>query len=205
MRNPSYHEMLRNTYRNLTNQLNEMANKIQESIKQAKREGREFLIPKESTIDKEASFTLEEWNKSMKDIETENGHIKIAEDLYLNVREIASYIQKMSLHIIEASGRSFFITSDTPLVLFSLSSGTPLGAGWANQDAMATISIHPKKCLILVYRETPSIYTGRSIVNTQDVDVWNINLMKYASNEVYSKYEYGHALNWMLRRGIWKE
>ena len=201
MRNPSYHKSLRNTFRQFTNQINEMVERIKESYEKAKAEGKEFHIPERPKFPDEKGYSLEEVNKSMEELETKNGHIKIAEDLYFHVKDIASYIQKMSLHVIEATGGLFFITTDTPLVLYSLSSGTPVGAGWANRDAMAMIPIHPKKCLVLTYRGEPAIYSNTITAN--DIHLWNINLMKYASYEIYSKHSYDIALDWMLQRGMW--
>jgi hypothetical protein len=201
IRNPSYHKSLRNTFRQFTNQINEMVERIKESYEKAKAEGKEFHIPERSKFRNKKGYSLEEVNKTMEEMETKNGHIKIAQDLYFHIKDIASYIQKMSLHVIEAAGGLFFVTTDTPLILYSLSSGTPVGAGWANQDAMAMIPIHPKKCLVLAYREEPAIYSNT--ITSEDILLWNINLMKYASHEIYSKHSYDIALDWMLRRGMW--
>ena len=201
IRNPYYIESLQDTFRKFTDQLNEMAEKIKESYEKAKAEGEEFAMPTEPNVYDSERYSLEEINKSMEELETKDGHIRIAEDLYYHLKDIASYVQKMSLHIMEATGATFFITTDTPLVLFSLTTGTPLGAGWANSDAMAMIPISPRYSFMLAYRGKPSIYT--KTLTTYDVNLWNVNLMRYASQEVYSKYAYDLAQDWMLRRGLW--
>jgi hypothetical protein len=201
VRNPSYHESFRQTFRQLTDQVTEMAERMMESYEKAKAEGKEFHLPEEPNISGERRYSLEEVKKSMEELEAPGGHIKVAEGLYYHIKDIASYIQKMSLHVIKAPDAHFFVTTDTPLVLYSLSSGTPLGAGWANRDAMAMIPIHPQYCLMLAYRGEPSIYSN--LLTPTDIHLWNVNLMKYASYEIYSKYPYDLALDWMLRRGLW--
>ena len=201
VRNPSYHELLRTTFRHMTDQLIEMTERMKKSYEKAKTEGKEFHLPEESNISGERRYSLEEVKKSMKELDAPDGHITIAENLYYHIKNIASYIQKMSLHVIKAADAHFFVTTDTPLVLYSLSSGTPVGAGWANRDAMAMIPIHPEYCLMLAYRGQPSIYSN--IVTPTDTHLWNVNLMKYASDEIYSKYRYDLALDWMHQRGVW--
>jgi len=201
VRNPYYIESFRQTFRQLTNQVTEMAERMMQSYQKARAEGKEFHLPEEPNISGERKYSLEELKKSVEELDAPDGHIKIAEQSYYHIRDIASYIQQMSLHVIKAPGSHFFVTTDTPLVLYSLSSGTPLGAGWANRDAMAMIPIHPKYCFMLAYRGQPSIYSN--ILTPTDVHLWNVNLMKYASYEVYSKYLYDLALDWMLRRGLW--
>lgn len=203
LRNPSYHKMLRETFRHMTNQVTEMAERMKASYEKAKAEGREFPLPMGPAIDKERGYSLEEMQKSMEERDAPDGHIKIIEDLYSNIKDVASYIQKMSLHVLEAPGALFFITTDTPLVLYSLASGSTLGAGWANQDAMAMIPIHPKYCLVLIYRKEATIYS--KVLTADEVHFWNTNLMKYASTEIYSKYSYDIAHDWMLRQGIWRK
>lgn len=201
VRNPFYQESLRTTFRQMTDQVVEMAERMKESYEKAKAEGKEFHLPERQNIGGARSYSLEEIKKSMEELDAPEGHIKIAENLYYNIRDIASYIQKMSLHVIKAPDALFFVTTDTPLVLYSLSSGSPIGAGWANQDAMAMIPIDPKYCIMLAYREQPAIYSN--ILSPFDVHLWNINLIRYASHEVYSKYPYDIASDWMHRRGVW--
>ncbi len=203
LRNPFYHESLRETFRQLTDQVSDMVERMKASYEKAKAEGREFPLPMGPTIDNERGYSLEEMRKSVEERDAPAGHIRIMENLYSIIKDVASYIQKMSLYVLEAPGALFFITTDTPLVLYSLNSGSTLGAGWENQDAMAVIPIHPKYCLVLVYRKEATIYT--KVLADDEVHFWNINLMKYASTEVFSKYRYDIARNWMLRQGIWRK
>lgn len=108
----------------------------------------------------------------------------------------------MTFHILEAPGGLFFVTTDKPLVLFSLVSGSPLGAGWGNKDALAAMPLDPKHLLVMCYRGEPAVY--HKILSIKDVQFWNIELMKYGVYEVYSKYTYDIALDWMIGKGIWK-
>jgi len=199
--NPSYHESLRETFRQMTDQVSDMVERMKASYEKAKAEGREFPLPMGPTINNERGYSLEEMHQAVEERDAPDGHIKIAAGLYSNIKDVAFCIQKMSLHVLEAPGALFFITTDTPLILYSLNSGSLLGAGWGNQDAMAVIPIHPKYCLVLVYRKEATIYS--KVLAADEVHFWNINLMKYASTEIYSKYQYDMAHNWMLQQGIW--
>lgn len=202
LRNPSYHETLRRSFRQMTDQINEMVEKMKASYEKAKAEGKEFHIPLKPDSSGQRGYSLEEVNKSMEELEAKDGNIKITENLFYHMRDIAAYIQKMSLHVLTASALGFFITTDTPLVLFSLSSGSPVGAGWGNNDALAVIPVHPKHCMVLCYRKERTIYT--KVLARGEVEFWNIEMMKYASREIYSKHPYNLALDWMHDRGIWQ-
>lgn len=203
IRNPYYHESLRQTFRQMTDQVNEMAERMKDAYEKAKAEGKDFHLPEAPKSDSERGYSLEEVNKSMEELEATDGTLKITQLLYYQIRKIAEYIQKMSLHVIEPPGALFFITADTPLVLFSFSSGTTLGAGWGNKDAFAMIPVHPKRCMMLAYRREPSIYS--SVLTPENVHLWNIEMMKYASHEIYSKHPYDMALDWMHQQRIWRK
>lgn len=203
LRNPNYHTAMRNRFRKLTDQINDMATRMNSVYDKTKTQDNEFYMPEELNLSQEHSYSLDDLNKSMGELETRNGCIKITESLYSNIKEVASYIQKMSLYIMEAIDGLFFITTDTPLVLYSINTGSPTGAGWANSDAMAVIPISPKKCLMLTYEGKPTIYS--KIITAEDIHFWNVSLMKYAVHEVYSKHPYDTALDWMLQKGMWKQ
>ncbi len=187
----------------MTDQINKMTERMEESFEKARAEGKEFHIPQGTEARGKKGYSLEEFNRLMEELDAPDGHIKLAEGMYYHTLNITSVIQKMSLHILEAPGALFFVTTDTPLVLYRLSSGSPTGAGWGNQDAMAVIPINPKYCLVLVYRKKATIYTKTLAPN--EVHFWNINLIKYASHEVYSKHRYDIARDWMQGRGMWSE
>lgn len=202
IRNPAYIEMYRTTIRHMTRQVIDMTDNMRKSYESAKAEGKEFPIPEIPPTGGERRYSIDELKGSLEELDAPRGHIRIAEGLYFQIRDIASYIQNMSLHVFKASGGHFFVSTDTPLMLYGLSTGTPAGAGWANRDAMAMLPMDPKYCLMLAYRAHPAIYTGQLIDN--DVNLWNVHLMKYASSEVYSKYPYDLASDWICQRGIWQ-
>jgi hypothetical protein len=54
----------------------------------------------------------------------------------------------------------------------------------------------------MCYRGKPAVY--HKVLTADKVQFWNIELMKYAVYEVYSKYTYDIALDWMLEKGIWE-
>ncbi len=109
IRNPSHHELLRKTFRQMTDQVSEMAERMKESYEKAKAEAKEFHLPEEPNISGDRGYSLEEVKTSMEELDAPGGHIKIAEDLYSHIKDIASYIQKMSLHVIKAPDAHFFI------------------------------------------------------------------------------------------------
>ena len=102
VRNPSYHESLRTTFRQMTDQVTEMAEGMKESYEKTKAEGKEFHLPEEANISGERRYSLEEVKKSMEELDAPGGHIKIAEELYYHIKDVASYIRKMALHVIKA-------------------------------------------------------------------------------------------------------
>jgi len=129
VRNPSYHKLMQQTFRQLIDQVTEMGERMMKAYEKAKAEGKGFHLPEEPNISGERRYSLEEARKEMEELEAPGGHIKTVENLYYHIRDVASYIQKMSLHVIQAPRTHFFVTTDTLFVLYSMSSGTPLGAG----------------------------------------------------------------------------
>ena len=108
----------------------------------------------------------------------------------------------MAFCILEAPEKSFYVTTDRPLVQYSFTSGLGLGGGWGNQDTFAILPLNPKQLLIIYHGNTRSI--SQIVLSNQDVLLFNHNIMKYAVHEVYSSYAFNHAFDWMLNRGIWK-
>lgn len=201
IRTPTYHKVILQEYQHLAKELNKMGNDMLKTHKFAKEKGGDLTAFNQPHFSGEKRFHLTEMNKMIEEMEAEKGQIKVAEGLYYHTKTIAECIQKMSLYILTARGGSFFVTTDRPLILFSIVSESTLGAGWGNSDAMAVLPLNPKTCLALIYRGKPAVYDKE--LSIEEVNHYNIEIMKYAQNEVYSRYPYDIAADWMHRKGIW--
>jgi len=202
VRTPAFQDSMISTFKEMTRQLNKMAEDMKKAYEKAKAEGKDLSLFNTPSFYDSPRYSIDEWNKWTDKLDQEEGRLDSISVFYSLVRDIAEHIQKMAFHIFEAPGGLFFITTDRPLVLFSLISGSSLGAGWGNKDVLGVLPVDPKHLLVMCYRGKPTVY--HVVLSAQDVHYWNIELMKYAVNEVYSKYTYGIALDWMLRKGIWK-
>jgi len=200
--NPGIVYRMISTFKEMTNRLNKMAEEMTKAYKKAEAEGKDLSIFKAPSFYDSPRYSSDEWNRWAEGLAQKEGRLASMASFYRLIKDIAGYIQRMSFHILEAPGGLFFTTTDRPLVLFSLMSGSPLGAGWGNKDVLAVLPLDPKHLLLMCYRGKPAVY--HTVLSVEDVHFWNIELMKYAVNEVYSKYTYGIALDWMLRKGIWK-
>lgn len=202
VRTPAFQDDMIGTFKEMTQQLNKMAEDMKKAYEKAEAEGKDLSIFNSPSFDDSPKYSLDEWNEWMEKLEQREGRLDSILAFYSLIKDVAEYIQKMTFHILEAPGGLFFITTDRPLVLFSLISGSPLGAGWGNKDALAALPLDPKHLLVMCYRGEPAVY--HKVLSAKDIQFWNIELMKYAVYEVYSKYTCDIALDWMLRKGIWK-
>jgi hypothetical protein len=202
VRTPAFQDTMINTFKEMTKQLNKMGERMKKAYEKAEAEGKDLSLFSAPTFNNSPGTSVDEWNKWMDKLDQEDGKLDNISLFYSLIRDIAECIQKMAFYIFEAPGGLFFITTDRPLVLFSLISGSPHGAGWEKKDALAALSLDPKHLLTMCYRGTPAIYNR--VPSAGDVHFFNVELMKYAMNEVYSKYTYDTALDWMLRKGGWK-
>lgn len=201
VRTPAFQDDMIGIFKEMTQQLNKMAEDMKGTYEKAQAEGKDLPVFDSPSFDDSPSYTLDEWNDWMGKLEHKEGRLDSIISFYGSIKKIAECIRKMAFCILEAPSGFFFITTDRPLVLFSLVSGSPLGAGWGNRDALAALPLDPKHLLVMGYRNEPSIYY--KVLTAYDVLFWNVEMMKYAVCEVYSKHPYDIALDWMLRRGMW--
>jgi hypothetical protein len=201
VRTPAFQDGMVATFKEFAKKVNKMVEDMKKAYEKAEAEGKDLSVFKSPSFDDSPRYSLDELNAWMEKLEQKEGRLDNLLTFYHMIKDIAGCIQKMSFHILGASGGLFFITTDRPLVLYSLISGSTLGAGWANKDALAAMALDPKHILVMCYRGEPAIYD--KTLTPKDVQFWNIQLMKYAVYEVYSKFQYDIALDWMLRRGIW--
>ena len=201
VRTPTFIESMKRTYQKMTEELNQMACRMMSALQKARDEGQNIPAPDMSPNDS-PRFTMDEWNKWAEGLETEQGRLDMAAAFYSNMKDVAPYIQRMSLFILSAPRGLFFITTDTPLILLSMSSDSTIGAGWGNADAFAVHPLDPKHSMAMFYAG-PATIRGMPL-SAEEVHFWNFNMMRYANMEVYSKYQYEMALEWMHARGQWK-
>ena len=202
VRTPAFQDTMINTFKEMTEQLNKMTEGIKKAYEKAEAEGKDLSLFSTPTFNNSPGTSVDEWNKWIDKLDQEDGKLDNISLFYSLIRDIAECIQKMAFYIFEAPAGLFFITTDRPLVLFSLISGSPYGAGWERKDALAVLALDPKHLLTMCYRGEPAVY--HRIPSAEDVHFFNVELMKYAISEVYSKYTYSIALDWMLRRGSWE-
>jgi len=202
VRTPAFQDSMINTFKEMTKQLNKMGEDMKRAYEKAIAEGKDLSLFNSPSFDDSPRTSADEWNEWMERLDEKEGRLDTISVFYSLIKDVAECIQRMTFHICEAPRGLFFTTTDRPLVLLSLMSGSSLGAGWGNKDVLAALPLDPKHLLVMGYRGEPAIY--HTVLSANDVHSWNIELMKYAVYEVYSKHEYDVALDWMLRKGIWK-
>jgi hypothetical protein len=202
VRTPAFSRSMKGHFQKMTEELNRMAHRMMAALQKAKAEGKHMpsldMLPNDSP-----RFTMDQWDKWAEGLETEQGRLDMAAAFYSNMKDAASYIQRMSLFILTAPRGLFFITTDTPLVLLSMYSDSTLGAGWGNADAFAVHPLAPEH-LMAAFHAGPATIRGKTL-SADEVHFFNSNMMRYANMEVYSKYQYKMALDWMHGRGQWKQ
>jgi hypothetical protein len=200
-RTPAFHENMKLDVRKMTKQLNRMAHDMMAAVERAKAEGKDISVLKMEPDDGSPRFTLDAWNKWAEELETEPGRLRMTTVFYRDMKDITKYIQRMSIFILDAPGGLFFITTDKPLILLNMSTDSTLGAGWGNADVFAIHPLSPKHFMAMFYAGPATI--RRKVLSADEVHFWNLEMVKYANREVYSKYPYDIALDWMHRRGQW--
>ena len=201
VRTPTFIYSMKRNFQKMTEELNQMACRMMSALQKAKDEGKNIPAPDMFPNDS-PRFTFDEWNKWAEGLETEQGRLDMAAAFYSNMKDVAQYIQRMSLFILNAPRGLFFITTDTPLILLSMSSDSTLGAGWGNADAFAIHPLDPKHFMAM-FCAGPATIRGKTL-SADEVHFLNLNMMRYANMEVYSKYQYEMASEWMHGRGQWK-
>jgi hypothetical protein len=101
--------------------------------------------------------------------------------------------------VVPALGTAGIPLSDHPLVLRSSRTGSRVGVGWGNSDAIASMPLCPTSFLVLLYSEAGCISQGEA--NAEDVDFLNLETIRFANREVYSRFNSKEAHNWMMGSG----
>jgi len=202
VRTPAIIEETRAWELEMTIQANAVARKMTERLEQASLAGSElsqFLVP--GPDDKSASMTLEQMNEHAARLLAEGGHRVAALDTFYSLVNIAQCIQQMTFRVVEAPPHLFFVTSDTPLTLQRRKTGSRVGAGWENNDAMGLFPLCPSHFLLIFYAEPSRI--GIQQATREEVASLNLETIRFADKEVYSPFEYPEADDWMNAVGRW--
>lgn len=201
VRNPITIDTMKYSFLSDVQQVNEMAKRMVETYEKAKKEGKDLSAFAKPHWDDSPSYSIDEYNKWADEMKTKNGYLNVAAEMFCNLNDIAECIEKMTYLILVAPVGLFFLTCDRPLILLNLKSGSPIGAGWKNADALATIPLSPKSLLMMCYHKPREIFIKE--ISAPEVYLQNIDTMTFAVNEVYSPREYKEAENWMFGTGRW--
>ena len=186
VRTPAHIEEWRDAVLKGTDEINTKAEKMIDRLISASLEGSDFSEFRSETND-EPSTTLKQWNAHAARVKALGGHRIAAYDLFSTLPDIAECIRKMSFKIWEAPNNHFFLTSDRPLVLRSLSTGSRVRAGWENRDALGTIALSPSRFLSMFYYEPSGIYVVKA--TPEQVAGLNSETIRFAKDEIYSSFE----------------
>jgi hypothetical protein len=187
----------------MVDQANVLAEKMKEKLLEALEGGSDLSEFDIALPDDEApSMTLDQMNQDAAKMRAEGGHRLAAHVIFAALPGVAKYIQQMWPLVLKAPAEYYFITSDNPVVLRSSTTGSPVGAGWANPDVQATIALHPTRYLFMYHANRPGILQQEA--SPRVVDELNFATILFANSEVYSLFEYPEANQWMKGLGKWE-
>lgn len=183
------------------------ANEIDEAARQTHGGQREalLLIGDQSEFnpelyDEAPIITHKELKKHAYLLGSKGGH-RIAADNNLGaLEEIAKCIEQMAFLIFEAPKGLFFVTSDRPLML-QRRNGSQGGAGWANDNALASIALSPTRFLLMFYTNRSDMV--QTAATPEQVAGLNVEVIRFADKEIYSPSKYCEAYDWMQSIGRW--
>lgn len=199
VRNPTAIEEMKQTFLDLNKKTNELAKRMIEAVKKNK-DAMNQLADMKYPSDRSGIFTLEEINKEVTKLKGKKGHLYAAEGLFANIKKIARCIQKMTFLLLKAPYNNHFVSCDRPLTLISGSTGSPVGAGWGNADAMAIVPLSPDILLTMLYHDEQSIYSHD--ISAREVRERNLHTIMFADMEVYSSKRNIDAQRWMRSRRL---
>lgn len=202
VRTPSIIEETRAMELEMTMQANVMARKMTERLAQSLMNGSEVSDFLQAEPDNEsASMTLDQMNEHANRLQQKGGHRVAALDTFYSLVDIAECIQQMCFRLVEAPAHLFFLTSDKLLTLQRRATGSRVGAGWKNNDALGLIPLCPSHFLLMFYAEPTGI--GIQQATPDQVVGLNLETIRFADQEVYSPFQYQEADDWMKAAGCW--
>lgn len=202
VRTPSIIEETRAMELEMTMQVMVMARKMTERLAQSLLNGSDVSEFLQAEPDNEsASMTLDQMIEHTSKLQQKGGHRVAALDTFYSLVDIAECIQQMSFRLVEAPDHLFFVTSDNPLTLQRRTTGSRVGAGWKNNDALGLIPLCPSHLLLMFYGRTTGI--GIQQATPEQVVGLNLETIRFADQEVYSPFKYQEADDWMKAAGRW--
>ena len=184
------------------------ANKIDEMARQTHGGRDEALLLigdpskfKPELYDEAPTITHEELKKHAHLLGAKGGHRVAANDNFGALEEIAKCIEQMAFLIFEAPKGLFFVTSDRPLTLQRRKTGSQSGTGWASEDALASIALSPTRLLRMFC--TNRFDKEQTVATPEQVAGLNVEVIRFADQEIYSPSKSREADDWMKRRGRW--
>jgi hypothetical protein len=134
-------------------------------------------------------------------LKVKGGHRVAADDISGALKDIAECIQQMAFWILGTPNDLFFVTSDRPLTLQRRKTGSRVGAGWKNPDALGSIALCPSRFLLMFYGEQSGVFQTKA--SLAQVLGLNVEVIRFADKEVYSRSAYQEANDWMKSIGRW--
>ncbi len=136
-----------------------------------------------------ASELLAQLNSEYKKLEAQSGYRYAVADNFGVLLDVAECINQMSFYVFEAPIGSYFLTSDSPMIL--------TGA-WANHDTLGQITLRPTRLLVMSNVKLTSIkYLNQA--TPEQVDKTNIDIIGDARRNIYSVTPNEHAHEWMTK------
>lgn len=201
VRTPAVIEELRSAELKATTQINAMAEKMTGRLIEASLAGSDLSEFRSEPDDESPTFTLDQLNKHTARLREKAGHLLAANDLFSALPDIAECIQQMAFWILGAPDHLFFATSDRPLTLQRRVNGSRVGAGWKNPDALGSIALCPSRFLLMFYAKYSGVW--QTIATPEQVEGLNVEVIRFADQEIYSPSKSREADDWMKRRGRW--
>jgi hypothetical protein len=201
VRTPVIIDETRLTLLNLLAQVKATAERITERLKGALQMGSDLSEFPGEVPDDSPTMTLDQFSEEAAKLQTEEGHLRVASSIFGALVDIAKCIQRMTFLVVEAPRGFYFVTSDRPLVLRDRVTGSRIGVGWENANALGSIALHPNQFLLMFYDKPYIIKRFR--VTPDQVTGFNLVTIMFANQEVYSPFKYPEADDWMKGAGRW--
>ena len=183
--------------------VNEMVARMKERVDEALAAGSDLSeFPQSAPDAGSESISVEEMNERADRLRAPGGHLVAARGTFGTLAQIARIVREMAMLVVQAPRDHSFVTSDMPLVLRSRITGSPVGAGWANGDALAAMPMDPRHYLCIYHGEAPGVWLSQP-VSEETVRVFNATTIEFADQEVYSPFECQEADDWLREEGRW--
>jgi len=104
VRTPAFQDIMINTFKQMTKQLNKLAKGMKKAHERDEAEGKDLSIFSTPTFNNSPRTSVDERNKWMDKLDREDGKLDNISLFYSLIRDIAECIQKMAFYIFEAPG-----------------------------------------------------------------------------------------------------